>query len=232
MAPGSTSQDSPYPELSAVLAGEHGLTYREECILRQRFGLDITKRCYTYGDIGFFFGLSGERIRQLMRHALRNIGLADLHPPKAKGLAVDELHAHPLAAKLPLEPSTYRNYYSRGTFGSVARQLLTRHGDIEVTFIQHHKSGRVHIITPTDPDATPVAAAATPPGFADISATYHSAPVTLCGYYAHLHRGEFEAGDKLVHEFDDGLLCRPCVRELGPHSARAFEHPQPDPDDD
>lgn len=220
---------TPYPELVAVLTGEHGLTYREEYILRLRFGLGKTGRPYTLDDIGFLLGVTGERARQLERAARAKVGLSDLRSPAAKGLSMEELWAQP-AVDLPPEADALRDI----CFGKAVRDLLARRGDIELTFIQHRDSGVVHVITPVDSDAehdeeyldSDVA-------FGDqfarvLTECLVGACVTLCGYRARRHLGGFEAGDKRVHEFDDDQLCRACVRELGPHSARAFEHPQPD----
>jgi hypothetical protein len=106
------------------------------------------------------------------------------------------------------------------------RELLTRRADIELTFIQNRASSVVHVITPRDPDPTPNVSAD------DVSLdrlidALVGACSTLCGYRAQRHRGGFENGDPRVHQFPDDQLCGTCVRVLGPHAPRAFEHPQP-----
>jgi RNA polymerase primary sigma factor len=62
-----------HDELDSVLAG---LSDRQACILRDRFGLAGTKRI-TLLEVGRKHGLSQERVRQIEKKALRKIRASD-----------------------------------------------------------------------------------------------------------------------------------------------------------
>jgi RNA polymerase primary sigma factor len=83
---GACLEDRSVPRPEEVLVGaslqEHldselaGLSYREACILRDRFGLAGNKRI-TLLEIGRKHGLSTERVRQVEKKALRKIRASD-----------------------------------------------------------------------------------------------------------------------------------------------------------
>jgi hypothetical protein len=104
------------------------------------------------------------------------------------------------------------------------RDLLARQTSIELSFVQHRTSSVVHVIMPTDPD---VEYSSEPSDEINWIGWLVGERFTLCGYIARVPLGGLGEGDKLVSRFPDDLLCRSCHRVLGPHTARAFEHPQP-----
>ena len=111
------------------------------------------------------------------------------------------------------------------------RDLLARRTDVELAFVRHRRTGTVHVLWPADPDAEP-----DPPEPAreqvvetDWIGWLRGDLGTLCGYVAREHLGGQWQGDQRVTVFADELLCARCHRALGPHAARAFEHPVPRP---
>lgn len=195
----SPPEGPPYAEIAAALANQHCLTYREEYALRLRLGLGSTGHRYTVAETAFYLGVNKQRVSQILRVAFNKVGLPDFQLPYAKQLPPDKLPTPPVA-EMPPEVHAQRSLH----LGRFARDLLNRRNDIELTFIQHHQSRVVHVITPRDPERT------------DSLICLRRGPVTLCGYYT-------RRGDEIVYEIDDDLLCRPCAHELGPHSARALE---------
>jgi hypothetical protein len=118
---------------------------------------------------------------------------------------------------------------STGAHGAAAaRALLDRRADLELGFVQHRRSGTVHILWPDDPDERGQQVR-----FADVPEERVldlalGARPTLCGYVAREHLGGAGEGDQRTNVFADELLCARCHRSLGPHAARAFEHDRPD----
>lgn len=90
MTSDSGTQGGSFPELRAALESDHSLSYREEHIVRLRFGLDVTSQCHTHDEIGMVFGVTRERIRQLERAALTRLGLPDLRSPAPSRLSEDQ----------------------------------------------------------------------------------------------------------------------------------------------
>ena len=73
-----TQKDYLKKELDAALAT---LTDREELVIRMRFGLD-DGRTRTLEEVGVFFGVTRERIRQIEAKALKKLK----HPSRSKKL--------------------------------------------------------------------------------------------------------------------------------------------------
>lgn len=122
-----------------------------------------------------------------------------------------------------------------GCGGSRARRLVERAalyelmrrldatGRLELCFLRHLESGRVHVVAPSDPDEEGVEVS-----FAEGLAALAVEPIrTLCGYQGRpAARGGASEIDEFVDCFDDERLCRRCHRALGMFAPRAFEHPQ------
>lgn len=113
------------------------------------------------------------------------------------------------------------------TLAAQTREILTRHPDLELRFVQQRRTGTVHVLVPVNPDTEPEHVR----GRIDWIGWLRDNRPAVCGYRA---RALFDAdadSDQYVSEFPDSRLCGRCHRALGSHSDRAFEHPQPSDDD-
>ena len=71
--------DKRFGEILAAI--DNHLIKNEAKVLKLRFGLDpeaLHKGSWAYGDIGKFFGYSGQRARQVCHYALRHLMMAEL----------------------------------------------------------------------------------------------------------------------------------------------------------
>ncbi|GGL55317.1 hypothetical protein [Planomonospora parontospora] len=112
--------------------------------------------------------------------------------------------------------------------GGAAERLLQEWGTtIELNFARMPDTGKVHVVFPEPPrwaqdDGEPIGTAA------DAALTARTPMV--CGLKLRL---EAQGGRGLfLATFPDEQLCARCVKGLGRHSVRAFEHPQPETDHD
>lgn len=113
------------------------------------------------------------------------------------------------------------------TAAAHGRAILTSHPDLELRFVQQRNTSTVHILVPVDPHHDTRHVRTGRVRVVDWMGWLREARYTLCGYRS---RASFVAGktsDLYVSEFPDERLCGRCHRSLGPHSARAFEHPTP-----
>jgi hypothetical protein len=114
-----------------------------------------------------------------------------------------------------------------------ARELLERHGDIELRFAgpRHPRRGRVHVGVPEDPDAERELVAwddLSPDDQFDVALGLVRRPVaTMCGRTLLVYFDGVTGNHDFLDTFDDRDLCSSCRRALGPHAPRAFEHPRP-----
>lgn len=108
-----TSADDAFPELRAALDGDHSLSYREEHIVRLRFGLDVTGQCHAYDEISVVFGVTRERIRALERAALTTLGLPNLRSPAPSRLPDNQWDTRTPIELPPHEAATTHRSRSR-----------------------------------------------------------------------------------------------------------------------
>lgn len=99
----ATSEADAFPQLRAALDGEHELDYRDEQIVRLRFGLGNDGLFHSHDEIGWMFGVSRERIRQLERATLAKLGLSELRSPAPSRLSDEEWENRPQIV-LPPQP--------------------------------------------------------------------------------------------------------------------------------
>jgi hypothetical protein len=111
--------------------------------------------------------------------------------------------------------------------GAFVRDLLTRRSEVALRFVQHRRSGVVHVLVPRDPDADDEPLVTAPDNEVQWRGWLIASRTTLCGYIARVDITGGGHGHDLVSAFEDHLLCARCYTVLGPHTDRAFEHPTP-----
>lgn len=224
---GAATPHASFAPLAELLDAEHPLSYREEQILRLRFGLGLSGDYHTYDEIGCVFGVTLERIRAQERTALAKVGLSHLRSPAPRRMNAEQRDSRP-PIELPPNPSPDTTPRRSIPYGHSAHHDLLIRDDIELKFVQHRVSGLVHVLVPADPDAKhaePIKGDAV----IDIAV---GACNTLCGYVARRHLGGFELGDPIVGEFDRDQLCRNCYRAFGQATFRLFQSPDPSDTDE
>lgn len=103
--------------------------------------------------------------------------------------------------------------------------LLDKYGTaIELEFVRA-PSSLVHIRLPQPPEWAPRPDGERIPAGEVGQAVRAARSQMVCG--TRLHEEHQGGPAYAVGTFADEDLCRRCVRGLGPHSVRAFEHPQP-----
>lgn len=112
------------------------------------------------------------------------------------------------------------------TVAAQARDILDRHPDLELMFVQQRNTGTVHGLVPVDPDVPPEYVRFGFVRVVDWLGWLSDRRRALCGYRSHVSFVAGEDHDQYVSVFPDQRLCGGCLRSLGPHQARAFEHPQ------
>lgn len=102
--------------------------------------------------------------------------------------------------------------------------ILARHPDLALSFAQHRRTGKVHVLAPADPDVEPKYIR----DKTDFTGWVSDPRPAVCGYLCRIYFGAaMDRGDRTISMFADHLLCGHCHKALGPHSGRAFDRPQP-----
>lgn len=107
------------------------------------------------------------------------------------------------------------------THRSALLNRLAAAGELELSFVENRSTGVVHVELPRVPpwmedDSGPVADPL-------LNVALVGKTTSLCGIWL-----ISAPGDRYVSVFADERICARCVRALGPHAYRAFEHPTSD----